>query len=574
MTVNQVPYVESLRPQRRVLRTLHREALFSSSSLLAGLSILAILAYVAAILSGPILREADTYTSFSHLYVWMNEVRSGQFFPVWTPVDANGFGSPMPFFYHKAFNIVGALIGLAAGDIVTGYRGAVLVFSAVMFVGVDLCARRLDADRIASFAIASVSLLAPYMLNKVFAGTVAEFAAAAIVPLILALVLDAFSGIFGFGRAVGLLLALLLLTQTHVLVFVIALGALFPALLYLVIRQPVRGALPFGAMSIAIGVFIALIYVPFNYWSTWFCPDQARLFGPVANLLLSPKDILWRSPTSSFGWPFYSLFIGLAAVAVKPRGMQKRPVRVAVTLGCVVLCVLFMMTRLAYPFWRLSGPLEFIQVPYRLLSLATPLCVVALAGLYQQFPFRTRRWLQCAMLAFALVQSFRLADRNLQDSRPLPVPELSREVPTAALFGPDAAGEYFPKWYRPALAASNPWKTGKSVTTVLPKPRPFIEASGCSFADQGHVLSLGSLSIPVSCPAGGSVRINQFATPFIGSVAINAQGEQIMPLAGREMIEYSLPPGQWTLQIHTRSYARMIELAWRAIFTKLTKAGV
>lgn len=111
--------------------------------LYVGMMGIALAAYVFAILFAPIRREWDTYLSFSHLYVWTAELRSFNVLSTWTPLDANGYGSPLPFFYHKLLNVMGAALSIASGDIVIGYRLTILTFSATLFAGIYLCARRL-----------------------------------------------------------------------------------------------------------------------------------------------------------------------------------------------------------------------------------------------------------------------------------------------------------------------------------------------------------------------------------------------------------------------------------------------
>ncbi|WP_166656179.1 6-pyruvoyl-tetrahydropterin synthase-related protein [Paraburkholderia sp. BL10I2N1] len=568
--MNQVPHPNSLPPQPRLLSLLADARLVPGRRLLVCTAGVALLGYVVAILFGPILRGPDTYTSFSHLYIWTAALKAGDALSTWTPVDANGFGSPVPFFYHKLFNLVGATLALASGDLVTGFRLAALVFSALMFAGVYTCAGRFGADRISGLVIATASVLAPYIFGKLaVSGSAAEYSAATLVPFVIAITIDAYTRRFGKWHGVALLALLLLLTQAHVLVFVIALGVLFPALLYLVLSSPRTGWLPFVITTTVMAVFVTLIYVPFSFWSTFFSPQQAFAMGHMADLLIPPRDIFWRSPRSSFGWPVFALMIGMAFTVFRPNQLKDERIRIAFVLGCIAFGVILMMTRLTRPFWELSGPLEFIQLPWRLLSIAAPICLVAIAGLIEQFSMDTKRRVQLALLVFAMVNAVRMINVASQNTGPIPGPELRREVPTASIVGPDAGGEYFPNTYRQQLAGVDLWK--KSAASILPEPRPLVEASGCVYTDIPRSAYFDTLLISATCPAEGHVRINQFSTPFLESVAVDAQGHAIRPLAESQFIEFDLPAGHWTVVVRKQGYLDLLIMAWRA---KLSKLGL
>jgi hypothetical protein len=568
--MNQVSQPDSLNPPQPRLGLLSSDRLVPGRTLLACVAGISLIAYLIVILQGPILRGTDTYTSFSHLYVWTQALRAGDFLSTWAPINANGFGTPLPFFYHKLFNLIGAVLALATGDLVMGYRLAVLFFAAVLFAGVYVCAGRFGADPVSRLVIAAASVLAPYMVAKAAGGVVAEYSAATLIPLVVALVLDAYAGRFRKWHGTALFVLLLLLALAHVLVFVIALAVLFPAMCFLLATSPARGWLPFAATAAASVVFVGLIYVPFSYWSSYFSSGQARIFGHIADTLIRPQDIFWRSPRSAFGWPVFALVIGMGAAVMRFQRLNNDRLRAAFALGCVVLFVFLMMTRLTRPFWHFGGPLDFIQVPWRLLSVAIPVCLVALAGLIEQFAPATKQRIQFVLLVFAIVTAVRMLTLFNAELEPMSGPELRQEVPfTGVVGGSDAAGEYYPAFYQKRLASTDLWKV--SPATLLPAPRPLVEASGCIYPDIARPDYFDTLQISATCATGGHLRVNQFATPFLTSVALDAQGVAIKPLPGTQFIEFSLPAGHWTVFVRKQTYAQLIAMAWRA---ELSKAGL
>ncbi|WP_321961099.1 6-pyruvoyl-tetrahydropterin synthase-related protein [Paraburkholderia sp. J7] len=578
--MNQVPLSKEL-TQKRTPDTLRAFQFFSGAQLLTGLSLAALLGYVLVVLFGPIARGGDTYYAFSRLYIWTAALRAGDVLSTWTPVDANGFGSPVPFFYNKTFSLVGAPISLLSGDVIIAYRVAELFFSALLFAGVYACARRLTADRTSCIVISTLSLLAPYMIDQsIFNGSMAEFSGMALVPFIAALTLDMYRARLSVVRSAIFFALLLLLALTHVLVFAIVLGVLVPALFVLFVRAPSKAWVPLSLTVVAAALFAALIYVPFSYWKNDFCPEQAAIYKqPIANLLISPRDIFWRYYHSVFGWPFFALAILIPVTALRWRRIDDARVRTAFAIGCVVLAILFMMTHLSRPFWLISGPLEFIQFPYRLLAVAVPLCLIAVAGMIDQFEPPTRRALQFALLLCALFVTARLFDQYWLYNK-MPAAELRREAPPGSTHGPDAGGEFLPANYRSQLATLV--LVNASPTSFLPARRPLVEANGCSHDDIAPPAYFDRLVIHASCPSGGTLRVNQFSTAFLTADALDTQGRTLVPVNGNPVtvsqvsgteprfIDFSLPAGNWTITVRKRSYWELVELAWRAQMARLS----
>lgn len=524
-------------------------------------------AYVLATLFSPILRGLDTYISFSHLYIWTEALKAGDLLSTWTPVDGNGFGSPVPFFYHKLFNLVGAALALTTGDIVSAYRLAVLVFSAVMFAGVYVCAGRFGAARLSRLVIATAALCAPYALTKLVAGgSVAEYSASALVPFVIALAIDYRTGNAGKWHGVALFALMVLLALAHALIFVAVAGLLMMFAAYQVITSA-KGRWSLSiATAATLVLFLVLMYVPFTYWAAYFCPDQARIFGRPADNLLSVATVFWRSPRSAFGWPFFAL---IACMAVQLRHPKQAAASVAFGLGVLALLLVVLMTRLARPFWLMSDQLDFVQFPWRLLAVATPLCLLGLAGMIERLSPAIRRRVQLGLLVVALVNAGCMLHLFNRDFEPIPDAQLRREVPTTSIIGPDAGGEYYPAAYQAALAKIKVWQT--PTTSVLPAQRPLVDGTGCTYATVPRPLHYDALRVAVDCRANGNVRINQFATPFLSSIATDEHGRTIAPFADRPFIEFALPAGRWVVEVRTRTYLELVMMAWRA---KLSAHGI
>lgn len=526
--------------------------------------------YVVTVLFGPIVWGWDTYSSFARLHDATVALRAGDLFPVWTPANANGFGSPVTFFYHKLFSLVGAFFTIATGDAVTGFRLAVLLFSTVMFYGVQACAGRLGADTTSRLVIATASLYAPFALRNLIEGCdVAQYAAMSIIPLILAIVIDLQLGRFRKWQGAVLFVLLSLLILAHVLIFVGVIGLLLLFAFHQVAVSG-KGRWPFvvGAGA-ALLAFVVLVYVPFVFWSVEFCPDQAKIFGAPDRNVMSFQSVFSPFPGSFTGWPLFALLAGMVIQICRP----KSP-RIVIAFGMVALVLTLLVTRIGIPFWRASHLLDFVQFPYRLLTIAMPICFVAVAGLIERLPFAAKRRVQLGLLVIALLHAVAATHLYLNTFPTVALATLRQELPltgTAAevRVSPDAGGEYFPAAFQSQLARIVVWKV--SPNTVLPAPRSLVETAGCTYENTPRPTYFNELRVSVVCPTAGHLRVNQFSTPFLYSVATGSEGALVKPVANDQFIDFALPAGQWNVVVKERTYLDLVLMAWRA---RLSRYGI
>lgn len=526
-----------------------------------------IVVYVAGVLFGPIVNGHDTYLSFSHIDIWANALRAGDPVSIWTPVDANGLGSPVPFFYHKLFNLVAAAFTLATGDVVTGARLGILFFSALMFHGASRCADRLGADSRSRHIIAIASVLSPYaVLCVTHRGAYAEYSAMTLVPYGIALTLDFFARRAGIRQAIALFIQLMLIAAAHVVTFAFADGLLILSALYLLARAPRQGLPLMAVGSGAALAFVILIYVPFVVWSADFCPGQASLHGLVADNAVAFYRIFSPKPGSWFGWPVCALLVGLTLQMRHRRDWRAPPVIATGATACVLLVL---TTQVASPVWQLSAVFEFVQFPWRLLAVITPLAFAAFAGMIEQLKPAMKRNVQIALLAITVINTGGMLYSLKGVFTLIPVAELRHQIPTTGP-GPDAGGEYFPARYQAKLSAlPDLLKVGAS--TVLPARRPLIESTGgCASDTLAPVSYFRELHIGVNCKSAGVVEIGQFDTPFLDVTATDSNGTIVRPEGGTTFVTLPLSRGQWAIRARQRTYMKLVEMAWIRKFREWT----
>lgn len=537
------------------------EVPFPFVSLRSGLVVILIVAYVLAVARGPILVGHDTWGAFSRVETWMNALKAGDLLAVWTPTDANGFGSPVPFFYHKLFNLVAAALALVTADIVTGVRGAVLLFSALMFFGTCACAARFGADLRSRIIVGIACVMSPYAIGcLVVRGAYAEYAAMSLIPICLALTLDFFQQRASGRKALQLFAVLILLALAHLVTFIMAVALLLACALSLLLQRVRKAGLWLLAASGAAAVlFVLVVYVPFAVWGALFCPGQARLWGLPADNTVPLRQLLSPNPRTWFGWPMLALLGGFAWQIQRRKHAGAGRVLV---VSAVAIALLLLMSRLAVPLWKLSDTLDFVQFPWRLLSIATPLIFVAFAGMLEQCSERTRRRLQVALLVVTAANTAALLYRFSHVSATIPLASL-RHRTTSNGPGPDAGGEYFPARYQASLGASRDVFFA-GVTKVLPARRPLIDSEGgCAVSPLEPPAYFRDLRTDAQCASEGQVYVNQFNTPFLDVTAIDDRGHLLRPApSDSPFFVLMLPQGHWVIHIRQKGYVELMAEAW------------
>jgi 6-pyruvoyl-tetrahydropterin synthase related domain len=534
---------------------------FPGVSLRSGLLATLIFAYVLAIACGPILVGHDTWTAFSHVQTWMNALKAGDLLPVWTPTDANGFGSPVPFFYHKLFNLVAAALAIVTGDIVTGVRGAVLFFSTLMFLGTCACAARCGADLQARIVIGLACVMSPYAVACiVLRGAYAEYSAMALIPVCIALTLDFFLQRASGWKALQLFALLILVALAHLVTFIVAVALLLACALGLLLQRRWKASLSLLAASgSAAIIFVLVVYVPFTVWGALFCPGQARLWGLPADNTVPLRQLLSPKPRSWYGWPMLTLLGGFAWQIHRRKNSGAGLVLV---IGAIAIALIVVMSSLAAPLWKLSDTFDFVQFPWRLLSIATPMIFLAFAGMLEQYSGQTKRRLQIALLVVTAANTVGLLHFISEVSATIPLASLRYRTPSNGP-GPDAGGEYFPARYQASLGASRKVFFA-GVTKVLPSRRPLIQSEGgCTVTPVEPPAYFRDLQTNAQCTSPGRVDVNQFDTPFLDVTAVDDRGRLLRPAPNDSpFFELTLPEGRWVIHVRQKRYLELVAEAW------------
>ena len=371
---------------------------------IAGFGLLSLLVMVPALVQG--VGRAD---SFIFNIVWGRQFAQAsltEFYPRWMPDSFGGRGSPVFLFYPPlAFMFDAAVNVVTAGLIPIRWRLAVTAWLLLWLSGVamEVWLGRRVAPSVALAAGAAL-ILAPYhLLDQYWRGALAEFAAIAMLPLLLAGVEAAARG----WRGVPWLgLGLAGIVATHLPFAVLVSVTVVPAVLCASVPswrvRPLAAIATRAGLGGVLGVALAAIYLM-----------PALLLQGNISISLMWSEYFQPTPwllTSFTVWPSLQLMsvvaalamanlIGCVAVLLTLRG---RPgTRLARALAIASMLGVFMLAGLIPFVWEIPL-LAKVQFPWRLLGMVEVASIGALALAAGSVPGRALRPVLVAMAFVSL----------------------------------------------------------------------------------------------------------------------------------------------------------------------------
>jgi hypothetical protein len=356
----------------------------------------------------------DLSNHFRFALPFYDALRAGHLYPGWLAESNYGLGDASFRFYPPALYYLLALARSVTGNWYAATVSTFAVLSMLSAFGVYFWAREFTSSRNAMWA-GIFYAVAPYHLNELYqALLLAEFAAAAVLP-----VAFAFTERLCRHRrpqdVAGLAAAYALLVLTHLPLTVIgSIALMFYALLRMDRKQMWR---TISALSISVAIGLAASAC---YWTNmlaelkWIRADNVN---PEPGLDYRYNFVLSTFSAESLNvwWMNILLLFTLAmfwpAVALMKRSarenfaqLQQSSVGVTISITVVLALSLFMATSLSRPVWNLIRPLQETQLPWRWLSITSMACSV-LIGL--SIPFWIRlvgtRMRPLAMLAVGTI---------------------------------------------------------------------------------------------------------------------------------------------------------------------------
>lgn len=122
-------------------------------------------------------------SSFERAEAFRQAFKEEDFFPLWSPLGFYGYGSPLPFFYHRLHSTFVALLSFVTGSVYWALRLSIPIFLVVGALGIERLARYLAISSPFRLAAGVLLLFSSYTLTDwLIRGAMAEFTALMLLP--------------------------------------------------------------------------------------------------------------------------------------------------------------------------------------------------------------------------------------------------------------------------------------------------------------------------------------------------------------------------------------------------------
>ncbi len=485
--------------------------------------------------------------------------------PIWSSADVNGFGSPMPLFYHKLFYVLAAPLAMLLPSMKTATVVAIVAVLVLGAVGMYRLVRELGASRLAATAAGCCLIAANYTVtNWLVRGAMAELTAAMLLPHLLLY----FSRAVEQGRmpaALGACLGLVWLGHSVMAYY----AALILAATYLVLAS--AGAARWSVLHPAtawrpVVVFALLVLpylVPMAIVGAQY--DLSRFLSPPLHPSYQFRPLSWylwdrqwtfghtvSGLTRQIDLPMLAL-IGIVAATLAtrhhrradapgPEAASTRP-RLAPLLVPVALCLLLQMPWTEWFYLHVPGA-AYIQFPWRLLAVLTPaLIAVALVLADRLLPHDAR------LLALGGATAWMIAGSGA--FVPLVDPRLS--VDPVTLAGVNFSGY---REYEPVMAPPLADLRGRIADRWA--------AAGCAYEREAPDAEMIEVRFAVVCAHSGVLPLPVYASPLhrVSTAAFNRR-VRCQALADIPAVcGVTVPAGRTTVVVEEPTMGAVVRELW------------
>lgn len=386
--------------------------------------------------------------------IYALHILQGDLFPVWSSVDNSGFGSPQPALYHKLFYLISGWALVFTESLTDAIFLSLLLWLTVGSLGMYRLCRTIGCGEMTSFCGGILLVVANYTVtNWLVRGAMAELAAAMLMPWLLSEFIRSLQ-FAKFGLRFCVILVLVFLSHSALCYAVALILGLCALLMVIHGRLSVRIFSPISLATLLVlaGILLGPYLMAMAYFAADY--DMSRITPPVyrpENQLQPFGRYFWDSDWY-WGQSFYGnlmqldfaamMLLALALIAAVWRKVFCQDCSVRDN-SCVALFLiagigLALQTILAIPYYRFFPGAVYIQFPWRLLALITPV-LIALALLLARKQFSEK--LAKGFSVIAVVISIFLCGAFV----PIQYGEVARVDPSLENVTFSAFGEYVPR---------------------------------------------------------------------------------------------------------------------------------
>ena len=313
-------------------------------------------------------------------------------FPMWTVYGNHGLGSPLPFFYHRLFFYLTTVINLGVNDLLLSVKLSILL---LLFTGgttVYILIKKIFNNRFYGIAGSGLFIFSNYLyMDWLVRGAAAEFTALVIIPWIL---LGFFQTAESFKKRyflfLGFCFSLLMYAHSIIFIFSFFIWIFFFIIYWKEWKKIIPGMLVFIIPLIIIDLPFIIPY--YRVMGMYNLGVEVQKFQVKDQFVQFTRYIY--DDCFSFGlnntkfsveisrFYFIPLFLFSIFTIIKTKkafpGKLLEPYqnRYLYFISLTLLFYIFLQINISLPFYQYIPFLIFVQFPWRLLSIITPISVI------------------------------------------------------------------------------------------------------------------------------------------------------------------------------------------------------
>lgn len=330
---------------------------------------------------------------FIRTQIYAQHYLQKDFFPIWSSNDNLGFGSPQPLFYHKLFYIISSIIYILTGSFKLSIALGIYFFLVIGMIGqYKLCCEAYCSNFLSMIAGIILPFTNYTLTDWLIRGAMAEFSAYMLIPWLFFLYLKALKtkNISFFLPIIIILMFFSHSTLTYfsflVLTFVYFILCVFDIKNLKILNGKLFILIAFSFVLIMPYLYIVFVFnndynIDRFILPPWYKPENQINF---IRLIKNNEWIwgkTWEGYTMQLDLPCLyiiftlSVYILLCYFYKKIEVVSKIQKRKYVLLFCilVILQILYLNSYLSIYFYEYIPGAKYIQFPFRLLALLTPI---------------------------------------------------------------------------------------------------------------------------------------------------------------------------------------------------------
>ncbi|MFZ2654403.1 MAG: hypothetical protein WAX69_05765 [Victivallales bacterium] len=350
------------------------------------------------IFSGNWPQSHDGLRYLCHLDQFKDAFDSGILYPRWMPNYYGGYGYPVFLFYQPAYFFLSLLFTYITPDILTASYASNVAMFFIGGAGIYMLVRKITADRLSALFSSIMFLLTPYVYVNLFVrGDLSELLAMFVAPWPLYFLIRLKermvekTAFIPFVLVLALVLAAMVYSHPFTSMFFYPLFCVMAVSLCLEMQRRER----INFLSATAAALVCAVVFSSPYWLTAFLMKKYVNYNAAVGGYYSAEEhvVYFRQLFSRF-WGFggsdpgladgMSFQLGLPHFVLALLGFWlNRSSRLYQTVFILYISCMLMMSPLSSFLWKYISLLNFVQFPWRLLSVIALLQAVCISGIWK-----------------------------------------------------------------------------------------------------------------------------------------------------------------------------------------------